>query len=117
MAVSPYFEVKEADQDGEVRLSLHGELDRASTPVLEDRLSRLRAKRRSVRLDLSELEFIDSTGLHLLIRATGDARMDGWELRIEPELSPTVRRLFKLCRFDPFNQAAEPRRRDPEPTG
>jgi anti-anti-sigma factor len=102
MAVPPYFEVKEADQDGQVRLSLQGELDRAAARVLEDRLTRLRAKKRSVRLDLSELEFIDSTGLHLLIRAFGDARMDGWELQIEPEVSPTVRQLFKLCRFDPF---------------
>lgn len=117
MAVSPYFEVTEADQDGRVRLSLHGELDRFSTRVLEDRLTRLRAKRRSVQLDLSKLDFIDSTGLHLLIRALGDARMDGWELRIEPELSPTVRRLFKLCRFDPFGPRAQPRSRDPETAG
>ena len=102
MTVHPYFEVKEAERDGQVRLSLLGELDRASTRVLEDRLTSLRAKKRSVRLDLSKLEFIDSTGLQLLIRAMGDARMDGWELQIEPDVSETVSRLFKLCRFDPF---------------
>lgn len=112
MAVPPHFEVKEADQDGQVRLSLLGELDRASTGVLEDRLARLRAKRRSVRLDLSDLQFIDSTGLHLLIRAMGDARMDGWELEIEPEVSQTVHQLFKLCRFDPFGLGGEPRSGD-----
>lgn len=102
MAAPSYFEVTEAEQDGQVRLCLKGELDRAATRVLEDRLTRLRAKKRSVRLDLSKLEFIDSTGLQLLIRALGDARMDGWELRIEPEVSDIVRRLFRLCRVDPF---------------
>jgi anti-anti-sigma factor len=106
MTVHPYFEVEEAERDGQIRLSLHGELDRASTRVLEDRLTSLRAKKRSVRLDLSRLEFIDSTGLHLLIRAMGDARMDGWELRIEPDVSLTVSRLFKLCRFDPFGPSS-----------
>ena len=113
MTVHPYFEVEEAERDGQFRLSLHGELDRASTRVLEDRLTSLRAKKRSVRLDLSKLEFIDSTGLQLLIRAMGDARMDGWELQIEPDVSVTVSRLFKLCRFDPFGapatSAREPR--------
>lgn len=102
MTVHPYFEVEEAEQEGQVWLSLCGELDRASTPILEDRLTSLRAKKRSVRLDLSRLAFIDSTGLHLLIRAVGDARMDGWELKIEPDISRTVSQLFQLVHFNPF---------------
>lgn len=97
----PYFEILEQRDDGGFRLSLHGELDFASTPLLDDRLARLRAKKRAVRLDLSKLDFIDSTGLHLLIRALGDARTDGWQLQIEPEVSPTVERLFRLVHFDP----------------
>src|SRR5437588_12615420 len=98
----PYFEILENRDHGELRLSLQGELDFASTRVLDDRLPRLRAKKRAVRLDLSKLEFIDSTGLHLLIRSVGDARTNGWRLEIEPELSVTVSRLFKLVHFDPF---------------
>lgn len=98
----PYFEILEHREHGELRLSLHGELDFASTPVLDDRLTRLRGKRQAVRLDLSELQFIDSTGLHLLIRSLGDARSNGWNFQIEPGVSPTVERLFKLVHFDPF---------------
>lgn len=98
----PYFEIREAQVDGELRLSLRGELDFASTQLLEDRITRLRAKRRPVRLDLSKLEFIDSTGLRLLIRAVGDARTNGWQLQIDPQLADTVSRLFKLAHFDPF---------------
>lgn len=79
-----------------------GELDAASTPVLEDRLARLRARKTPVLLDLSRLEFIDSTGLHMLIRAVGDARIKRWPLQIDHELAPQVRRLFKLVRLDHF---------------
>jgi len=98
----PYFEILEDHEHGGLRLSLHGELDFASTPVLDDRLTRLRAKRHAVRLDLSELQFIDSTGLHLLIRSLGEARSNGWSVEIEPGVSPAVERLFKLAHFDPF---------------
>lgn len=99
----PYFEILEKHEHGELRLSLHGELDFASTRQLDERLTSLRAKKRAVRLDLSRLEFIDSTGLHLLIRSVGDARSNGWKLEIDPEISGSVERLFKLVHFDPFH--------------
>jgi anti-anti-sigma factor len=73
-----------------------------STRILEDRLTRLRGKKRPVVLDLARLQFIDSTGLHLLVRAMADAKTNGWDLRIAPEVSPTVTRLFKLVHFNPF---------------
>jgi anti-anti-sigma factor len=98
----PYFEIRERHDREQLRLTLCGELDFASTRTLDDRLTRLRAKKRAVRLDLSELEFIDSTGLHLLIQAVGDARTNGWQFEIDPKLSATVSRLFKLVHFDPF---------------
>ena len=101
----PYFEIHESHHEPTVRLSLEGELDLASTRVLEDRLTSLRAKRRAVQLDLSKLQFIDSTGLRLLIRAFADARTDGWQLEIDPELSSTVRDLFVLVRFDSFRSS------------
>ena len=101
----PYFEMHECRDQPTLRLSLEGELDPVSTLALEDRLTRLRAKRCAVQLDLSKLQFIDSTGLRLLIRAFADARTDGWQLEIEPELSSTVRSLFVLVHFDPFRSS------------
>jgi|SRR5579884_1224435 len=98
----PYFEILESRDRGGLRLTLQGELDFASTRMLDERLTSLRAKKRAVRLDLSSLEFIDSTGLHLLIRSMGEARSNGWKLQIEPGVSPTVERLFRLVHFDPF---------------
>ncbi|HUZ28334.1 MAG TPA: STAS domain-containing protein [Solirubrobacteraceae bacterium] len=85
-----------------MRLSLTGELDSGSAPILEDRLTRLRAVKSPVSLDLSRLEFIDSTGLHLLVRTVGDAQIKGWDLEIERDVAPEVMRLFKLVHLDRF---------------
>jgi anti-anti-sigma factor len=96
------FEIHESRTDGWLRLSLTGELDRAAAPMLENRLAPLRVKRSRVRLDLSRLEFIDSSGIHLLVQTIGEARLKHWEVEIEPDLSPQVRRLFKLVHLDRF---------------
>jgi anti-anti-sigma factor len=94
------FEIHESQAEGWLRLSLTGDLDLGSAPVLEDRLTRLRIRKRPVKLDLSQLDFIDSTGLRSLIRTVGDARLKRWELQIERELSPEVERLFKLVHIE-----------------
>ena len=96
------FEIREREVDGFMRLSLTGELDMMSTPVLDHRLSSLRAAKSPVRLDLSKLDFIDSTGLHLLVRTVGEARLKGWPLQIEPDISPQVRSAFRLAQLDRF---------------
>jgi|GEM_PF-2547667 len=110
----PYLHIAESRSGEAVRLTLHGELDLVSTRALEDRLTRLRAKRQPVRLDLSRLEFIDSTGLHLLIRSVADARTEGWGFEIEPDVSQPVRRLFRLVHFNPFRGGGD-RVGHPEP--
>jgi anti-anti-sigma factor len=100
------FQIRESTAAGSLRLSLVGELDLASVPELEDRLALLRATNCPTRLDLSELDFIDSTGLHVLVRAVGDARRTSWSFQIEPEVGPQVMRMFKLVEFDRFVMAA-----------
>ena len=98
----PTFEIDESRKDGWVRLGLTGELDRFSSRELEARLASLRATRSPVALDLSRLDFIDSTGIHLLIQTVGDARMKAWQVRIEPNVSQPVMRLLKLVHLDRF---------------
>jgi anti-anti-sigma factor len=89
-------EIYEDRQNGWVRLSLLGALDIGSARALEERLSRLRAGNLDVRFDLSKLEFIDSTGLQVLIQAVQEARAEGRRLEVEPDLAPQVERLFDL---------------------
>jgi anti-sigma B factor antagonist len=96
----PNFEIRESRVGLRLRLSLTGELDLGSAPALDERLASLRARKRRVSLDLSGLEFIDSTGLHLLIRELGEARAKHWDLRIEPDVSPQVMRLLKLVHIE-----------------
>jgi anti-anti-sigma factor len=96
----PSFEIREGQTGYGVRLSLSGELDMATTPVLEDRLTRLMATRSPVRLDLSKLDFIDSTGVHLLVRMVGDARRKHWQLQIEPNLAPQVKHVVTVMHLE-----------------
>ena len=81
-------------------VSLHGELDLASAKALEDEFIRVEATSVSrIVLDLRELEFIDSTGLAVIMRAHERAKRDGHVLRV---LRPNgqVGRVFEICHLD-----------------
>lgn len=91
-----YLQIHELQDGRYLRLRLTGELDIGSAPVLKRRLDRLQTEKRPVRLDLSGLEFMDSSGLQLLVSAIGNARADGQAFEIQPTLSPQVERLFEI---------------------
>ena len=95
-------QIHESPSGGSLRLSLTGELDLASAARLEGRLARLRAKKSPVWLDLSKLEYIDSTGIHLLIQTVGEARIKGWPFQIEPHVRPQVMSVFRLVHLEHF---------------
>ena len=81
-------------------VSLRGELDGENAKALEDVFIRIEATSASrIVLDLSELEFIDSTGLAVIVRADTRARNDGHVLRL---LRPhgQVGRAFELSGLD-----------------
>ena len=73
-----------------------GELDLASGPALEDELARVLASRvELVVLDLRELEFMDSTGLSILVKANQRAVDEGRRFGLARG-SPQVQRLLDL---------------------
>jgi anti-sigma B factor antagonist len=81
-------------------VSLHGELDGATAKGLEAEFIRIETTSVSrIVLDLSELEFIDSTGMAVILRADTRAKNDGHLLRV---LRPDgqVRRVFELSGLD-----------------
>jgi anti-anti-sigma factor len=88
---------EQVDHDGALRLAIAGELDLAVIDVLHVRLVALKQERHRVRLDLAELEFIDSTGLRELLLAVADAGTDGWDLEIDPHVSEPVGRVIDLA--------------------
>ena len=87
----PVFGVRE--EAGTV--SVRGELDVATAGSLEKLLLRRREPGARIRLDLSGLGFMDSTGLRVLLRAQQAAERGGWEVELVGVTRP-VRRLFDL---------------------
>ena len=84
------------DSDGSLRLTLFGELDLTVVGELESRLGELNAEEAPVRLDLSELSFIDSSGIRVVTRARLDSCRVGWTFEIDPHVSPVVKRPLEL---------------------
>jgi anti-sigma B factor antagonist len=81
-------------------LSLRGELDLASAPLLQGEIEGSEvAAAEIVVLDLQALEFIDSTGLRVLLTAHERSRERGQEFAITPG-SQQVQRLLSITRVD-----------------
>ena len=79
-----------------VRVVPVGTLDLATAPTLEQRLAELRAAGfQSLIVDLGRLDFMDSTGLRLILRWDAAARSDGFTLSVAPG-NPTVMRVFEV---------------------
>jgi anti-anti-sigma factor len=81
-SVSPIpFEVKNEElEDGVQAVTVRGELDMNTAPELEQRLeAALVTSNASVMLDLSECEFIDSTGIALIVHTWQKLEQDGDE--------------------------------------
>jgi anti-sigma B factor antagonist len=72
-----------------------GELDLLTVSELDAVLKGVMADNADLELDLSQLDFIDSTGVHLVLGAHEASRRDGWEFSIVGA-SADVRRAFEL---------------------
>ena len=93
----PSFEIRETvDSDGAVRLALIGELDIAVADAVEQRLRQHRDDGRPLRLDLSRLDFIDSSGVQTLVLGMKHARKSGHQLEVDRHVSPPVRRMVEM---------------------
>jgi anti-anti-sigma factor len=99
---SPFGMQDSFEADGALRLALWGELDLAVAERLRERLEQLMREGYRVRLDLSRLEFIDSSGVHVVIAELTDARREGGGLEIAPQVSDRVRRTIELLKLEAF---------------
>jgi anti-anti-sigma factor len=94
------FSIEESRGESTIRLILHGELDLSTIDILRQRLCQLRQRGSDVEVDLSELDFMDASGVNVLVRAIRDSRRHPWRLRLAPEVSPQVERLFALVEME-----------------
>ncbi len=87
-----------SERNGPVHtLRLSGDLDLATTNRVEAELKRVEAgDARTIVIDLSNLAFINSTGVHLLVDAELRSRADANGLTLRRG-SPTVQRVLQIC--------------------
>lgn len=90
------FEARVSSSAGEVRITLHGELDAWTQPRFAMALTSLVDARAEIVLDLSELTFIDAGNIGLIHRARNLARLRGADLVIR-SANPQVSRVMNLA--------------------
>lgn len=89
--------IREVVSAGDHRLEIAGELDLASAGQLEAAIEALRSSdTRAVTIDLSEVSFMDSTGLRALLVGHRLCEESGYDFRLIPG-PPAVQRLFELA--------------------
>jgi anti-sigma B factor antagonist len=95
-SVQNHFRVEVRSDDRATVISVSGELDLASSPALEEELARVASSDADVVIvDLRGLEFMDSTGLSVLVRAHQRAEENGRRLGLVNG-SQQVQRLLTL---------------------
>ncbi len=96
--VAPTFRLEHLGPDGCYKLS--GEVDMAASEGLVELVRRSVDGARDIVLDLSELSFMDSSGVHALIRI--NRLLDGRGRLIIQSPSPVVARLLEIVGADGF---------------
>lgn len=82
--------------NGVTTVALLGELDMATVPILNDQLASLEQDgTKAIVLDLRDLRFVDSSGLHALVRAYRRSETNGHRLLLVGA-NPFTRRLCEM---------------------
>jgi anti-sigma B factor antagonist len=90
--------VTQSDDGAQVCVALTGELDLSNAESLETALAEAIDSGKKVLIDLSRLEFLDSTGLALIVRTLG--RSDAERFSFVPSKSSAVCRLLNITGLD-----------------
>ncbi len=86
---------------GSATVTLTGRLDAVEAPVLREKLDTLLDEDRfRLLVDLSQLSFIDSAGLAVLVRARRLAGASGGEVVLVKPQAEEAQRVFRLTQFD-----------------
>jgi anti-sigma B factor antagonist len=97
MAAQDHFRIETRKAPDRVVLCLHGELDLASAPLLTQEIENAGADGAAamIVLDLKELQFIDSTGLRIVLAANERSQERGQEFALTRG-SQQVQRLLSI---------------------
>ena len=102
--------------DGErARIALRGRIDREGDVALAEAASRAAALGAPVvELDFSAVDYINSTGIALIVRLLAEARRDRREVRARG-LSEHYREIFRITRLSDFVTLEDDRPVEPMP--
>ncbi len=92
---SPQHSLSKVGAERRTILTLAGEVDIANVGEITEAVREELASS-PVMLDLSELSFIDSSGLRMLAHLVFDAQESGWALTIGRDMAAQVRRLLEM---------------------
>ncbi len=93
--------------DGEVRLALRGDVNLAADEALaEGYAEAARANATRVVLDFADVEYINSTGIALIVRLLAEARRDHREV-VALGLTDHYREIFRITRLSDYLTIAE----------
>jgi anti-anti-sigma factor len=91
------FEIQSVQVGDDLCVLVSGELDLASAGKLEEAIRVAeKATARAIVIDLTNLRFMDSMGLNVLLKAHTRSRYDGNRTRFLPSNSDAVRQLVAL---------------------
>jgi len=101
MSILPHFELSSETRDGQTHvIHVKGEIHVSTAPEFAAQLDGAIAQDHpAVVLDLTEVEFIDSTGLSVLLNGLRSVTLRGGRLALAVS-NPTVLRLFEITRLD-----------------
>lgn len=100
------FAIRAERRNGVARISAIGELDLRTAPLLERALEAVdQLEPARVILDFRDLSFVDSTGVHAILRAHTRATANGSVL-VVMNSSESVRKVFELTRTEHVFEAA-----------
>ena len=102
MATPPEeFSISVAEVDGRAQVTLRGELDLATAPELEQLLTVRIDASQEVVVDLRGLEFMDSSGIRVLVAAHARAGRTGTRvLIVRPESDSAVAKIVEVAGLD-----------------
>ena len=108
--ITPPLTITSRTSGAEVTLGVAGEIDLATSATLDLALDDAEQRQpRRIVLDLSELEFIDSSGLKVLCQAHERAEGEGHVLVLS-NVPAATRRLFAITGIDALLAATVPER-------
>jgi anti-sigma B factor antagonist len=97
------FALQTERNDGVERVRVLGEIDLSVVGALDLEMRRAEATdARRIELDLGRVEFLDASGVRLLLALRRRSLSNGRRLRVRPASAPQVRRVLELTGVGPL---------------